>query len=530
MANRIKKQVNTKNSFQENTCLIMGVFVFAVLCIFPLVFTHFYFNILETKYQFYCGCVIAAILAMTGYGLASGQIETYIKNNNIKEVMKKLGITDWAIIGFWLCNVISWILCDWRWEAFWGTSGRFNGVFLITLYLVIYFLITRFFGFKRWYLDAMLAVGICVSLFGITDYFQMDILNFKERMVEDQKAIYTSTLGNINTYTVYVGIMASVSLILFATEDKLKRSLWYFGNFVISGFALIMGTSDNAYLSLAALFGFAPLYLFKTFKGLKRYLISVATFITIIQCIDWINALFGNVVLGIDSAFSLISEFSGLPVIMIASWLFAGIVLYLANNKKVTFEQEINLGKWLCRLWCIVIIGVVVAVAYVLFDANIAGNADKYKALSSYLVFNDEWGTRRGFIWIRAFDVFFNKFTLLQKLFGYGPDTFGLVITYFFGSEKIGDTRILYDSAHNEYIHYLITVGIAGLFTYIMFLGSGIVRLVKKMKNKPEVAAVMFAVLAYAVQAVVNINIPIATPIVLTLLMMGLSKCSDSPV
>ena len=33
---------------------IMGVFAVAVLCIFPLVYDNYYYNILETKYHFYC--------------------------------------------------------------------------------------------------------------------------------------------------------------------------------------------------------------------------------------------------------------------------------------------------------------------------------------------------------------------------------------------------------------------------------------------------------------------------------------------
>lgn len=96
-----------------------------------------------------------------------------------------------------------------------------------------------------------LAVGILVCVFGITDYFQMDVLGFKVNMVDEQKAIYTATFGNINTYTIYAAALLAVSMILFTQEKNQKRMLWYFGNMVLSSFALIMGTSDNAYLSLA---------------------------------------------------------------------------------------------------------------------------------------------------------------------------------------------------------------------------------------------------------------------------------------
>ena len=60
--------------------------------------------------------------------------------------------------------------------------------------------------------------------------------------------------------------------------------------------------------------------------------------------------------------------------------------------------------------------------------------------------------------------------------------------------------------------------------SYIVFIVSSIAAMIKKMKDQPAVAAVMMAVLGYAVQAVVNINLPIAMPIILQLLAMGVGK------
>ena len=240
MSNRIKKQEDTRTSFQDNTAMIMAVFTVAVLCLLPIVITNFYFNILETKYQFYCGCAIIMILVMGGYGLCSGRMEMYFKKIHFKELMKGLGVTDWAMLAFWFCNVVSMLSCmdrQWLPEAFWGTSGRYNGVFLMTIYMIVYFLTTRFFRFRRWYLDAFLAVSLFICLFGITDYFQMDLLHFKVRMYEEQKGIYTSTLGNINTYTAYVGMVLAISVILFALEKNRKKMLWYYINIVVSSFA-----------------------------------------------------------------------------------------------------------------------------------------------------------------------------------------------------------------------------------------------------------------------------------------------------
>lgn len=542
MSKRIKKRMEGARTFEDNAALIMGIFTLAVLCLCPVVYHRYYFDILETKYQFYCALAIGAAVIMFLYGIVSGRLKAFFSDLRWKERIRGLSVTDWAMLAFWLCNVISWLLCsEWRWEAFWGTSGRYNGVFLMTIYLAIYFLMTRFFRMRRWYLDAFLAAGIFVCLFGITDYFQMDLLGFKEGMVPEQREIYTSTLGNINTYTIYVGAVLTVSALLFMQETNWKRMLWYCGNMVLASFALIMGTSDNAYLSLAALFGLSPLYLFQTKTGVRRYLISAAAFFSVIQCIDWINAAFADTVIGIDSAFNLIANLSFLPLIVLALWLLAGVVSVWTLRKKPVSEsggsagtaQAVSddcMGKWLVYIWIGVIALVIGAVAFVFYDANIAGHADRYDMIRSYVVFNDAWGTSRGYVWRRSIDLFMNNLTPLQQLFGYGPDTFRLLMQYYYDGKRMEGRRVIYDSAHNEYLHYLVTIGIVGLLAYVTYLGSAIVRLCRGMKDRPEVVAVTFAVIAYSVQAVVNINIPIATPIIYQLLYMGLSSIQKRDV
>ena len=154
-------------------------------------------------------------------------------------------------------------------------------------------------------------------------------------------------------------------------------------------------------------------------------------------------------------------------------------------------------------------------VVFVLYDANAAGHADKYGAISSYVVFDDNWGTQRGYVWKRAVEIFTKKLTPIQKVFGYGADTFALLMQYYFPADMQNGKMVIFDSAHNEYLHYLVTIGFAGMASYIVFMMSSVVAMAKRMKEQPVVAAVMLAVLAYMIQATVNINLPIAMPIIL---------------
>ena len=71
---------------------------------------------------------------------------------------------------------------------------------------------------------------------------------------------------------------------------------------------------------------------------------------------------------------------------------------------------------------------------------------------------------------------------------------------------------------------WVLSIGFVGMASYLVFMVSSIVAMAKKIKEQPIVAAVMMAVLAYAIQAVVNINLPIAMPIILQLLAMGVGR------
>lgn len=519
MTNSVEnKQENKKIDIPSG---IMGVYVLVILCVFPVVYHNFYFDILETKYQFYCVASIAMMVAMLIYGLYTNKVIDYFKGFKMGTLVKSLSVADWAILVFWFANVMSWLFCDWRWEAFWGTSGRYNGVFLMSIYTIVYFLTTRFFKMKRIYLDAFLLVSIFVCLFGISDYFKMDLLGFKEFMLEEQKAIYTSTFGNINTYTAYVGAVLCVSMILFTLEKSLKRMSVYIVVMAIAMVALILGTSDNAYLTLAALFGLSPLYLFRTKTGMRRYLCSVAMFFTAIVFVGWINTTYANQVYGLEGIFVMLSRMSIMPICTFGLWTC--VVIWTGLNNKAREGRQEEIGIWLRVLWSVVLVLIVAAVIFVLYDANIAGNAERYQVVGSYVVFNDAWGNNRGYVWIRSMEVFGQVFTPIQKLFGYGADTFKLLMMRYYPPIN----NVVYDSAHNEYINFLLTIGLVGAGAYVAVIASSLAGMIKRAKVNQDVLAMLFVVLAYATQALVNINLPVVFPVIIMLLAMGLAKQAE---
>lgn len=514
-----ENNIDRSESRKDFLTTVVGIYVFLIITGLPLVFRDKYFDILVVKYYFYCICTVTMLIFVLGYFAIVGRKKAFLTFSDLtlKNVLRRIKVSDYAVLIYLLVSIISTISSDFLYESFWGNEGRYTGLFLISLYVASYFCVSRFWIFKRWYFDCLLIAGVLVCILGITDYFQLDILHFKIMMLESQKAIFTSTLGNINTYTAYVGVITAVSMVLFTTCETRKQIIWYYICMIISFFAIIMGVSDNAYLSLGALFGFLPLFIFGSRRGIKRYFVTVATFFSVVQCIDLINTALGDRVLGIDSALDVVMAFKGLHYLVTILWLICIVLHCLDFKGKGQRKEHGNLFRY---IWLGILVLIVFAIVYVLYDCNVAGNSERYKSFSSYLFLNDDWGSHRGYIWRNAIESF-SKFSFWKKMFGYGPETFGILLLQKTANNKYHE---IFDNAHNEYLHCLITVGIAGVVSYVTFLASCIKNCFKNEKNNIYLMAIAFGIICYSVQAFVNLNLPITTPILWILLGMSAAK------
>lgn len=512
---------------------VISFFVFLLVTVFPLIYHDSYFDILETKYQCYYRCIIAmvAVCLIMAVVMVFVDWKEY-QGMHVKNFLLKLAPSSWkrtfcaadmAVIIFWLAALISTCQSDWVYESFWGNEGRYTGLFLLTLYMISYFIISRCWQVKGWFLDIFLISGMIMCLIGITDYFQLDILHFRVHIKPEQSTLFVSTVGNINTYTAYIALVMGFSAAMFTTAKNKWKTLWYYVCMVISFMAIIMGCSDNAYLALGALFAFLPFILFQTWRGILRYLIMTATFFSVAQWIDWINHAYEDMVVGLDSLFRIISDFSGLPLIVAGLWiLVVGFYIFLAKDSKMDGDA----GKMPVRIWTVFIVSSIAAVCFMLIDANMLGNGERYGALRTYLVFNDSWGTKRGYIWRKSLELY-RDFEGKHKIFGYGPDTFGILTTKEIRAEMVNATGQVFDNAHNEYLQLFLTVGPIGMVSYVMFVAAAMVRFCKNLKKHDCVIGCCVAVLAYSAQALVNLNLPIATPMMWLLLSIGMAACRN---
>lgn len=526
--------MKSKRKLMNASNVIVGLWVMAMFTIFPLIYNDFYFDILQTKYYTVLTLSIIMILALIVICGFAGGFKNFFENMNKKGFVvwfkEEFSIWDICIMVFWLMSALSTAFAGrFIMESITGDKGRYSGLLLISIYVILYFTVSRMFSFGKVYFTVFLAVSIPVCLFGYTDYFNMDILGFKEKISPEQWPIFTSTIGNINTYTAVLAFYIAIAGTLFITTpfksdngrgESIGKIVFYYVIMLMNFIALAMGTSDNGYLTLAAFFGLVPFVAFRTMEGVRRFLLTIFTYLLGIKIIQLINISYAGKVLGISGLYDFISDFKYLDLVIVALAIVVIIMYVLEYKKKEKRRDNEALLRSLRYIWLAILVIVFAAIVFMgmKINSDVTAAKEKYGALADYFVFNDSWGTFRGYIWRAAVEEYM-KFPLLHKIFGSGPDTFGLYIGLLRNEEMTSVTGQFFDATHNEYIQFLFTLGPIATIAYILAL---ILPSVEALRTRlfylrdntmlPYLYACAIAVICYATQAVVNLNLPVVTP------------------
>ena len=521
--------------FGHITSTLMTIYVLFYLCVFPLATHDKYFDILKFRFQLYwiptliygvIFLVLGILYLISDKRSNGGALTAKLKENLKWNALKtKLTKTDICFIVLIFIMTLSVLFADYQYEALWGSRGRFNGLVLWLMFFIAYWLVTRFYHFKKWHLYAYLIAACLPEIWGITDFFLLDLFHFHEGAAANYIYTFASSVGNINTYTNMVALHLGASAALLVLAMGKWETILSGISLVIASFAIIMGISDNGILAAGAVFAFLPFAAWESRQNIVRYFLALSTFVTGI--IVTAQLTIGRATMADcdgGSVFVTIGKTTAGIMLMIALWVLT-VILMLAFRKAA--EQEEKSARYAKRGWAILVaLGVVIVLA-VFIDANRGNHSDIWAPYQNILIFSDTWGTGRGINWCFAWEYFTKDASFLKKLIGYGPDTY-YIITMDRYKHAMRDAGYgIFDAAHNEYIEYLTTIGILGTLAYLGVIVTSLRQMLNNPKNRFAIAC-GFAVLAYAVQAIVNIAIPITTPILMILLYVGISIAKES--
>ena len=513
---------------------LMIIYVLFYLAVFPLCIHDHYYDILTFRYGLFWKptLVYGIVFALMGlfYLLADklynkGEIgKSFFGSLKNKGWKKYISSTDIAFTALILLFALSTAFAEYPFEAFWGNRGRWQGLLLWLMFYIAYILITRFYEFKKWHLYAFLFGASIVVIWAIFNFFFINFGMFVDTK-DDYKYSFVSSIGNINTYCNFTGMFFGVTSALFILSEKPVENILVYIALAIASFGQIMGLSDNAALSTAIVLAVLPLCIVKNRTHLVKFFMVMFTYLAAMKITSVITKTGIGTINDPDPSMQISMAGKSFFAVLLTIILVITVIsaAYAYKKRENTDLKDVKIFKLFWKL--LIAAGIILTVA-VFVCANKGIHSELWEPYKNILIFNDRWGTGRGLNWRLGMDYWLNDSTFLSKIIGYGPDTYYIITMDRFINIMEDAGYGMFDSAHNEYFEYLITVGILGLASYIILLYTAL--RTKLRSHVPGIKATAVGVSAYAFQAVVNIAVPITTPVFMILMFIGCGKKNEN--
>ena len=465
------------NQLSKATSILIIILVF----IFPLFLgSGKYTTITSDKAKFFfivMAAYLVAILLIRIYAMSKGA-----RLNRPNDMLTNLNIADWALLAYLLFMLVSTIISSHPGVAFLGETERYDGMLSQSLYICLFFCVSRFYRPAMRETIAMLAGALIVCIIGILQYHGADIFSlfpyddYVDHLGQSdftgRNIPFRTTIGNINILAVYLGMTILIAAMLFVhrggkaghaikgnkgnkgsdvrkggelRDIKKRNALDVLCILTLgSGFYLISLTpSEAAIFGLLAAFIFSLPFVFECSRTLMRFSVII-------------------IVCGLAGMLRMLSVLDGLLsilpwlIVIVIGLLFLLACLILIKKNKVTFIKK--------KLGIVVMVAVVLlSLAAPEFLGRNPENGMLFEAREILHGNVDEsFGTGRLFIWKNSLEMVKER-----PLFGSGPDTFGYHFNAYYPGDRL---EIEYDKAHNEYLQILVCNGILGLLAYLIFV------------------------------------------------------------
>lgn len=411
----------------------------------------------------------------------------------------------WSVL-FLIANVFAFAMAPDKAGAWSGSTGRYMGLgFFLVLTLVFLFLSQQT-DISIYVFAAFFCMAGAAIVIAIMQHFGMDPFALRARVNGNQKEMFISTFGNINTYGSYIAIiLPAFSACFIFGRNKIFRAFAAVA-VLLGSMAVIPAKSDNVYLGVGVAY-IALFYVAVLNKKLTEYLFNALIFVTGLEILAVLNLLLKGSQKHINGIAQIVEN----PKIMLLFVIAVSVILVGSLMfRKLNYDVYKKIQCWKSLGIFSIIMGASLLLVILL---GIRSGNELFR-------FDFNWGTYRGYIWTRCFNLF-QKASPINKLFGYGNETISALMKENYYEEMVSVTQRSYDNAHNELLQYLVTTGVFGLITYLGFVFSTFIYIGKRMEDDAIAIACFAAAVGYAAQGLVNLNQPITTPFFFVALAAG---------
>lgn len=180
---------------EEAVSLLLTAYLFIIFCIYPFYVKNGYSDIGNEKFQFYKYITVGGL----GLILPLALLCIFFR---IRDGKYRFSLTDWAVAGYGIAVILSYICSDFKEKGLWGEPGWNMGLMTQLAFVISYFLISFFWEYEENLLAAFIAAASAVFLLGVLNRFSIYPIDMGGTDIG-----FLSTLGNINWYCGYWAVL-----------------------------------------------------------------------------------------------------------------------------------------------------------------------------------------------------------------------------------------------------------------------------------------------------------------------------------
>lgn len=481
-------------TIQEKICYGYLLLMFSI---FLFVFHDGFYDITISKHKVFFALSILFIIMMSFLQV----LKCFFMKIEKKRLTFSINKVDIFMVLFALSYLISTFLSNYKEFCFNGHMGRYIGLYSMLLLILIYFFISRYFKQQQSLILVFLFSVSFVQTIGILNFLGFDIFGVYRQLSDYQSNFYLSTIGNANFFAILTIFSLPIVLAFFLSAKEKQSIIIYYVFFIIDILALLSSNCDGVHVAIIVCLIISYLYSLTSYKKLLRFIVLLMTYL--------ILPFIFNLIANTQSTSHYFYTISALLIrkeMLIIFFCVCLVYSFLRKNKDF-FSRKENY-KLLIRFNIGILVFIFLLSLLILILVNVFGVNIPLIYFDNYFKFDSQWGTGRGSIWTLCLEAWRSQ-DLLHKLFGAGPETIRLLLRDVYNN----DALVIYDNAHNEYLHYLVTVGLFGLISYLGIAFYLLKNLCGFLKRDIFVFGLFVFFISYFIQAIVNISQPSTTPI-----------------
>ena len=503
MLERIKRYLQN-NHLPQLAAVLCAVLMLACL---PLVFRNALFDINRVKAELLIAAVPICVL-LSGAGFSASRKYLIL--------FREVKMAFLCIFLFAVSAVISAGRSGFSHAVLYGIQGRQCGL-LFLLACSAGVLVIAAGGLQGTNIRLMASVSAAmVALLGVLNAVGIDPFGFYVRMQKGQEHLFLSTIGNIDFFGCYLALMLPLAAAGWIFPDNRMRGWLCFACSVSIICGIAVSRSDTALIAVQVGMLVLLIYSGNSYVSMAKTLFLWGlSFFALPLMYDVLKNT--EYFMPVNGLFLLFCESP-------AAWV-GGIVLLAGcvccrcaskNGKKLPGVRRIAvLAMTAVFILLLLLIAAIVCFTVVFPEAEIG-------VLSSFLRFNDHWGTRRGFVYRCSMNALAG-FSPLDWFFGRGVDMTRHILEPYFDNPSMLAHGVFND-AHCQPLQYLLTIGLLGAGSLTAFYLSAMICFARHAKIDMSLCGCFAALSAYIPVALLSVSQPILIASFFAVCAAGLSR------